>query len=147
MGTLDAYYEASMALLEPVPPLDLYQQDWVIRTYQGQNPPARTVPGESGHEGVFVNSILAGGVVICGGGVDRSILFPRVRVDDEALVHDSILFDGAHVGAGAELQNCIVEKGVAIPPQERIGLDLERDRERFTISPKGIVVVPKGYRF
>jgi glucose-1-phosphate adenylyltransferase len=147
VGTLDAYYDASMALLEPVPPLDLYQQDWVIRTYQGQNPPARTVPGESGHEGVFVNSILAGGVVICGGGVDHSILFPRVRVDDEALVQESILFDGVHVGAGAELRNCIVEKQVAIPPQERIGLDPARDRERFIISSKGIVVVPKGYRF
>jgi glucose-1-phosphate adenylyltransferase len=147
VGTVDAYYEASMALLEPVPPLDLYQQDWIIRTYQGQNPPARTVPGESGHEGIFVNSILAGGVVICGGGVDGSILFPRVRVDDEALVQDSILFDGVHVGAGAELKNCIVEKQIAIPPQERIGLVPERDRERFTISSKGIVVVPKGYRF
>ena len=147
VGTLDAYYEASMALLEAVPPLDLYQRDWVIRTYQGQNPPARTVPGESGHEGVFVNSILAGGVVICGGGVDHSILFPRVRVDDEAIVQDSILFDDVRVGAGTELRNCIVEKGVVIPPGERIGLDAERDRERFITSSKGIVVVPKGYRF
>ncbi len=147
VGTLDAYYEASMALLEPVPPLDLYQEDWIIRTYQGQNPPARTVPGESVHEGVLVNSILAGGVVICGGGVDHSILFPRVRVDDQATVQDSILFDGVHVGAGTELRRCIVEKRVEIPSQERIGLDPEKDRERFIISPKGIVVVPKGHQF
>ena len=147
VGTLDAYYQASMALLDPVPPLDLYQQDWIIRTYQGQNPPARTVPGESAHEGVFVNSILAGGVVICGGGVDHSILFPRVRVEDQAIVQDSILFDDVHVGAGAELSRCIVEKRVVIPAGERIGLDPAKDRERFTISPGGIVVVPKGYRF
>ena len=144
---IDAFYQANMDLLKPVPPLNLYQQDWNIRTYQAQNPPARTVPGASGTEGVFVNSILAGGTIIAGGSVQHSILFPRVRVDDEALVQDSILFDGVHVGAGAELKNCIVEKQIAIPPQERIGLVPERDRERFTISSKGIVVVPKGYRF
>ena len=138
VGTVDAYYEASMALLEPVPPLDLYQQDWIIRTYQGQNPPARTVPGESGHEGIFVNSILAGGVVICGGGVDGSILFPRVHIGDEAVVRESILFEGVEVGDNARLNNCIVDKGVRIPAGETIGLDRERDAGRFTISPKGV---------
>jgi glucose-1-phosphate adenylyltransferase len=68
-------------------------------------------------------------------------------VDDKAIVQDSILFDSVHVGAGAELRYCIVEKGVAIPPLEKIGLDPDGDRERFIISPKGIVVVPKGYQF
>ena len=147
VGTIDAYYEANMSLLEPVPPLDLYQQDWTIRTYQGQTPPARTVPGESGNEGVFVNSIVAGGVIIAGGGVNRSILFPGVRVLDEAIVEDAILLNDVIIGEGAQVKRCIIDKNVVVPAGEVIGVDLAADRQRFQISDKGIVVIPKRYSF
>jgi glucose-1-phosphate adenylyltransferase len=144
LSSIDAYYEANMALLRAEPPLDLYQADWNIHTYQGQYPPARTVPGAtSGNEGIFVNSMLAAGTVISGGGVNHSVLFPRVRVKDGAIVEASILFNGVVVGEGAHLRNCIVEKDVEIPPRTRIGLDLKADRERFTVSDKGVVVVTR----
>jgi glucose-1-phosphate adenylyltransferase len=147
VGTIDAYYEANMSLLDPVPPLDLYQQDWTIRTYQGQTPPARTVPGESGNEGVFVNSIISGGSVITGGGVNHSILFSGVRVGDEAIVEDAILFNDVVIGAGAQVKRCIIDKGVKVPAGECIGVNPEHDRERFQVSGQGIVVIPKHYRF
>jgi glucose-1-phosphate adenylyltransferase len=147
VGTIDSFYAANMDLLEPVPPLNLYQNNWPIRTYQSQPPPARTVPGESGSEGISINSIVAGGTVIAGGSVQHSILFPGVHVGDEAIVRDAILFNGVHVGNRAELRNCIVDKGVQVPAGESIGIDLNRDRRRFTVSPGGIVVVPKHYRF
>jgi glucose-1-phosphate adenylyltransferase len=147
VGTLDAFYEANMDLLLPVPPLDLYQDDWAIRTYAPQRPPARTVPGSSGDEGIFINSIIAGGTVIAGGSVQHSVLFSKVYVGDEARVEDSLLFDGVQVGDGAALRHCIVDKGVQIPPGTHIGYDLEQDRARFTVSDKGVVVVPKGSHF
>ena len=147
VGTLDAYYEANMALLEAVPPMDLYQPDWNIRSYASQHPPARTVPGKSGHEGIFINSIIAGGVVIIGAGVGHSILFPDVRINEDAFVSDSILFEGVTVGATVQLNHCIIDKGVDIPPGTIIGQDPEEDARRFTISPAGIVVVPKNYKF
>lgn len=147
VGDIDSYYEANMALLDPIPPLDLYQDDWTIRTYQGQYPPARTVPGESGTEGVFVNSILASGAIIAGGGVNHSILFPRARVGDEALIEDAILFSDVVVGKDARVRHCIIDKGVCVPDSEEIGYDSERDAQRFQQSPGGVIVIPKGYEF
>jgi len=147
VGTIDAYYQANMDLLKPIPPLDLYQEDWEIRSYQMQTPPARTVPGEYGTEGIAINSIIAGGVVISGGSVQHTILFPKVHVGNESFIEDSILLNGVRIGNNCHIRNCIIDKDVEVPDGESIGHDRKRDRERFTISEKGIVVVPKGYRF
>ncbi|MGD8568556.1 MAG: glucose-1-phosphate adenylyltransferase [Gammaproteobacteria bacterium] len=147
VGTIDAYYQSNMDLLEAVPPMNLYQPDWQIRTYSGQYPPARTAQGEYGSEGIFINSIVSSGSVISGGVVQESILFHNVRINNETAVERSILFDGVEVGNGVQLKNCIIDKYVKVPDGERIGYDLEKDRQRFTISPENIVVVPKGYVF
>jgi len=147
VGTIDAFYSANMDLIRPIPQLNLYQPNWQIRTYQPQTPPARTVSGSSGTEGVFVNSILAGGAIIAGGSVRDSVIFAGTVIGDQARVERSILFNDVQVGPGAHLQNCIVDKQVIIPPGERIGYNLEKDRHRFTVSEKGIVVVPEGYKF
>ncbi|MBK8573275.1 MAG: glucose-1-phosphate adenylyltransferase [Holophagaceae bacterium] len=147
VGSLDAYYEANMDLLKPVPPLDLYQNDWAIRTYHGQNPPARMVPGGNGKDGLMTNSIMGAGTVIIGGAVRHSVLASRVHIHEGAVVEDAILFDHVTVGQGARLRRCIIDKHVSIPPGESIGFDVDRDRQRFTLSDKGIVVVPEDYRF
>ena len=147
VGTIDAYYKANIDLLAPVPPLDLYQKNWPVRTYQPQTPPARTISGRSGTEGVFINSILSSGVVISGGNIRDSILFAGIYVDDKASIEKSILFNDVRVGAGARLKNCIIDKNVKIPPGEQIGHDLDKDRQRFTVTETGIVVVPHGFVF
>jgi glucose-1-phosphate adenylyltransferase len=147
VGTIDAYYNANMDLLQPTPPMDLYQRDWPIRTYEGQHPPARSVPGRSGREAVIVNCMLASGTLIVGGTLRHTILFPNVRVEEGAVVENSLLFQGVTVGEGAQLQRCIVDKHVTIPAGERIGFDRARDAERFTVSDSGIVVIPKGHQF
>lgn len=138
---VDDYYGANMDLLRLDPPIDLYQRDWPIRTYQSQVPPARTAPGQSCNEGVCVNSIVAAGTVIAGGGVNHSILFPGVRVGDAAIVEDSILLPGVQVGAGAHLRGCIIDKRVQVPPGAQAGLEPAHDGGRFHITPGGIVVI------
>lgn len=145
LGSTDAYFRAHMDLLRADPPLDLYQPDWNIMTYQGQFPPARTVPGEhSGNEGIFVNSMLASGTVVRGGGVSHSVLYPQVEVQDGAIVDEAILFEGVKVGAGAQLRRVICDKDVVIPPGTQIGFDWRADAERFEVSPGGIAVLRKG---
>ncbi|HEX4999947.1 MAG TPA: glucose-1-phosphate adenylyltransferase, partial [Terriglobia bacterium] len=92
VGTIDAYYEANMDLLQPLPAIDLYQGDWSIRTYEGQHPPARSVHGLSGREAEIVNCMLASGTLVVGGTLKHTILFPNVRVEEGAVVEDSLLF-------------------------------------------------------
>ena len=147
VGTLDSFYQANMDLLKPLPPMDLYQDNWAIRSYQAQTPPARAVPGNSATEGVFINSMLAGGTVISGGSVDHSILFKNVFIDDQAMVSNSVIFSNVKVGKKARLNNCIIDKHVTIPDGETIGFDLDKDRERFTVTDKGIVVIPEHFSF
>lgn len=147
LDSLDSYFEANMDLLKHDPPINLYQSDWQIRTYQEQLPPCRTVPGDDGTEGIFINSIASSGVVISGGTIQHSILFSNVFIDDEASIENSLILNNVKVGKGVILKNCIIDKDVVIPEGEWIGVDREKDKERFTISAKGIVVVPKGYKF
>lgn len=147
VGTIDAYYQANMDLLAHKPQLNLYQNTWPVRTYQRQAPPARTTIGHSGSEGTFINSILSSGVVIAGGNIRDSILFDNIVVEDQASISNSIIFSDVHVGAGAKLKNCIIDNHVTVPPGETVGYDFLLDQQRFTVSAKGIVVVPEGYVF
>ncbi|MGF1889830.1 glucose-1-phosphate adenylyltransferase [Photobacterium profundum] len=147
VGTIDSYYQANMDLLQPVPPMDLYQQDWSIRTYEPQLPPARTVSSATGNEGIFINSIISSGVVIAGGSAQNSILFPKVNIDNAAVVVNSIILEGVEIGEGANIQNCIIDKYVKIPAGTEIGLNSKLDAQRFHVSDKGIIVVSSDHVF
>lgn len=147
VGTIDSYYQANMDLLQPVSPVNLYQSDWYIRTYEPQLPPARTVSSAMGNEGIFINSIISSGVVIEGGSAQNSILFPRVIIDNAAVVINSIIFEGVEIGEGAHVQNCIIDKHVKIPPGVEIGVNVKADAKRFYISENGVIVIPSSYQF
>ena len=147
VGTIESYYQANMDLLKSIPPLDLYQDDWPIRSYQSQTPPARAVPGDSGNEGVFINSILSGGTIISGGNVAHSVLFQDVFIDDQSIVENSVIFDNVKIGKKVRLNKCIIDKHVVIPDGEVIGDNLEKDRKRFSVTDSGIVIIPQGYTF
>ncbi|HDY7906929.1 TPA: glucose-1-phosphate adenylyltransferase [Vibrio vulnificus] len=147
VGTIDSFYQANMDLLEPIPPMNLYQKDWGIRTYEPQYPPARTVSSGSGNEGIFINSMISNGVINSGGSVQHSIVSSNVRINDSATIVDSIIFDDVEIGEGCQLVNCIIDKHVKVPPYTQIGLNRLEDAQRFKISENGIVVVPESYQF
>ena len=147
VGTIESYYQANMDLLKSIPPLDLYQDDWPIRSYQSQTPPARAVPGKSGNEGIFINSMLSGGTIISGSSVSHSVLFQNVFIDDESQIINSVLFDGVKIGKNVKVNKCIIDKDVVVPDNEIIGENIEDDKKRFTVTETGIVVIPQGYVF
>jgi len=147
IGTLDAYYEASMDLVAIDPQFNLYDQDWPIRTYQPATPPAKTVffeEHEGGRRGMVLNSLISGGCIISGGKVFNSILSPRVFIHSHAEVWHSILMDEVDVGRYARLNRVIADKGVRIPEGYQVGFYLEEDAKKFTVTESGIVVIPKG---
>jgi glucose-1-phosphate adenylyltransferase len=146
VGTIDAYFEATMDLVSVTPQLNLYDPQWPIFTYQSPYPPAKTVLEEEGRMGTAINSILSNGCIISGGSVRRSVLSPRVVVHSYAEVEDSILLEGVDIGRHAKIRRTIVDKDVQIPPKMEIGYDLDEDARRFTVTSSGIVVVPRGMR-
>ncbi len=153
VGTLDAYFEANMDLVGIDPMLNLYDEEWPIRTYQLNLPPPKFVFGSrevgepavaSDRRGHALDSIVCQGCILSGGEVIRSILSPRVRVNSYSHVEDSILFEGVDVGRHARIRRAIIDKGVKIPAHAQIGYDLDLDRERgFVVSDTGIVVIAK----
>jgi glucose-1-phosphate adenylyltransferase len=149
VGTLDAYYEANMDLVSVDPKLNLYDLRWPIRTYQPNYPPPKFVFAERGvaaRRGEALDSIVCSGSIISGGQVERSIIGPNTRVNSYAHVEDSILFEGVNIGRHARVRRAIIDKGVYIPPGDTIGYDPEADKARgFTISDRGIIVIPKAH--
>jgi len=147
IGTIDAYYEANMDLIQVDPVFNLYDKEWLIRTFQEQFPPVKTV--YSGDQvasriGLVLDSIVSGGCVISGGRVQRSILSPNVRINSFSEVYDSILMEGVNVGRYAKIKRAIIDKDVNIPQGIVIGYDKEADKKRFYVSESGIVIVAKG---
>jgi glucose-1-phosphate adenylyltransferase len=150
IGTIDAYYEANMELIQVNPTFNLYDQEWLIRTFQEQYPPVKTVHSgdkEEGRVGLVLDSIVSEGCVVSGGRVQRSILSPNVRINSFSEVYDSILMESVHVGRHAKIKRAIIDKDVNIPQGMVIGFNLEEDKKRFFVSESGIVVVAKGTAF
>lgn len=144
VGTIDSYYDANMDLLSPVPVFNLYNDDWPVFTSHDSLPPAKISRGAGGEPAHVDGSLLCAGSIVSGAHVERSIVSPGVRVEHDAHVTDSILFPGVKVGAGARINRCIIDKNVVVPPGMRIGFDRDVDSQRFTVSDRGVVVIPKG---
>jgi glucose-1-phosphate adenylyltransferase len=141
VGTIDAYWEANMEMTKVTPELNLYDKDWPIWTYQEQLPPAKFVFDDDGRRGMAIDSLISGGCIISGAAVKRSLLFSSVTVHSWASIEDSVILPGVDVGRHAILKRCVIDKNCRIPAKTVIGVDAEADRERFSVSPKGITLV------
>ncbi|HEV8319583.1 MAG TPA: glucose-1-phosphate adenylyltransferase [Vicinamibacterales bacterium] len=142
IGTLDAYFEASMDLCHVNPEFNLYDPEWPLRTYQPQAPPAKFVFAEEGRRcGQALDSIISSGCIISGSRVSGSILCPNVRVHSFCDIEQSILMPGVRVGRHARVRRAIVDRDVLIPRGALIGFNSDEDRRRHTVTESGVVVV------
>ena len=146
VGTIDSYFAAALDLVAVTPLFNLYNPQWPIVSAPNHLPPAKFVFADSRSQriGIATDSLVSDGSIISGGTINRCVLHSRVRINSFAGVDESILMDGVDVGRHSRIRRAIIDKGVKLPPGTTIGYDLELDRQRFTVTDSGIVVVPKG---
>ena len=145
VGTIDAYYDASMDLRAVSPALNLYNRQWPLRTASYSDAPAKFIFDENGRRGHAIDSIVAGGSILSGAEVRSSVIGRHVRLHSGSVVEDAVVFDNCDVGARARVRRAILDKNVREPEDARIGYDLERDRQLYHVTDSGIVVV-EGHR-
>jgi glucose-1-phosphate adenylyltransferase len=141
VGTIDAYWEANIALTHVVPELNLYDADWPIWTYQEQLPPAKFVFDDGDRRGTAIDSIVASGCIISGSTVRRSLLFSDVRVHDYCTIEDSVILPSVDVGRHTVLKRTVVEKHCRLPEGLTVGLDPDVDRRRFHVTGRGVTLI------
>ncbi len=146
IGTLDAYWEANMDLVQTSPEFNLYEKNWPIRTYKAQFPPAKTVFNKNlpdARTDMILNSIVSGGCIISGAKVEGCVLSPDIRVGSNSEIYDSIIMESVRIGQNVKIRKAIIDKSVMIPDNMNIGYDREEDSKHFTVTDSGIVVVRK----
>ncbi len=145
VGNVDSYWQANMDLLAYSPELNLYSEDWPLRTYNYNLPPAKFIWDEDERVGVAKNSLVSEGCIISGGSISGCVLSPKVRINSYSNVVDSILMENVNIGRHSQINRAIIDKNVDIPPYTEIGYNKEEDLKRgFYVSACGITVVPKG---
>jgi glucose-1-phosphate adenylyltransferase len=143
VSSLDAYWEANMDLVQVDPQLNLYDQQWPIWTWQPQSPPAKFVHDDPQRCGGAVDSLVAGGCIISGATIRRSLLFADVQVHSYSLVEDCVVLSGVQIGENCILKKCIVDKNCSIPDSTCVGLDRREDAKRFHVTPSGVTLVTR----
>lgn len=139
VGSIDSYFEAHMDLVSPLPIFNLYNRQWPILT----NPPSLP-PAKFSERGIAFDSVVGAGSIISGGELRRTVASYDVYAGRDSVVENSVLMPSVRIGENAKIRNAILDKNVVVEPGASVGFDIERDRERFTVSPGGIVVIGKG---
>jgi glucose-1-phosphate adenylyltransferase len=88
-----------------------------------------------------VDSLVAGGCIVSGSSVRRSVLFTGVTVQSFSCVDEAVVLPGANIGQGCRLRKVVVDEACHVPDGMRIGFDPKADASRFHRSPSGVVLV------
>jgi glucose-1-phosphate adenylyltransferase len=141
VGTVDAFWGANIDLTATIPDLDLYDRDWPIWTCQDTLPPAKFVFDDDGCRGMAVDSLVAGGCIVSGSLVRRSVLFTGARINSFSTIEESVVLPGAEVGQYCHLRKVVLDEGCRLPDGTVIGFDSDADSQRFSRTRQGVVLV------
>ncbi len=141
VGTVDSYWQANLELIGVTPPLNLYDQDWPIRSHQAQLPPAKFVFDDDDRRGMAVDSMVSAGCVVSGSIVRHSLLSNNVRINSYSEVEDSVVLPGVEIGRHCQIKNAVIDSDCQIPEGTVIGVNPNKDRTRYHVTPNNIVLV------
>lgn len=141
VGTVDAFWAANLELIGITPELNLYDDEWPIWTSQEQLPPAKFIFDDDQRRGMAIDSMVSGGCIISGARVRHSLLFSNVSVDCYTKIDSSVILPNVTIGKNCRIYHAIIDKGCIIPDGMVIGKDNKQDKERFHVSPNGVVLV------
>ena len=142
VGTIDSFWEANMELVEPVPALNLYDEEWPIWTYQEQLPPAKFVWDSENRRGEAINSVVSGGCIISGSSLKRTLCFSNVRIHSYSFIEETVLLPNVEIGRHCTIKKAVLDRGCVVPEGMEIGVNHDDDRQRgFRVSSAGVVLV------
>ncbi len=140
VGTIKAYHEAHMDLLQHPSDLTLYNPLWPIRTVSYSDPPGFTYP-DKGQGCSVVGTLRAEGSRVLGAIVHRSVLSRNCVINAGAVLEECIVGQGVVIGENCKLRRVILDAYNVIPPNTVIGYNHDVDRERYHVDPESGVVV------
>jgi glucose-1-phosphate adenylyltransferase len=115
VGTIQAYWETSMELLDATCPLDLYDTRWLIQTRSEEQPSVKVGPQARVNRSLVCNGCILQGTV------EHSVLSPGVYVSPGAVVRNSVVMNDSWIGPGAVLDRVIVDKQVVVGGGTHLG--------------------------
>ena len=143
VGTLDAYFDATIDLTDTVPKLNMYDRDWPIWTDTIVAAPAKFVHDEDGRRGSAVSSLISQDCIVSGASAHRSLLFTGVKMGSYSAVNEAVILPYCNIGRSARLSRVIIDSGVRIPEGLVVGEDPELDARRFRRTEKGVCLITK----
>ncbi|MFN3526888.1 MAG: glucose-1-phosphate adenylyltransferase [Paracoccus sp. (in: a-proteobacteria)] len=141
VGTVDAFWQANIALTDFVPELNLWDRDWPIWTYSESVPPAKFIHDEKDRRGVAISSMVSGGCIISGTEIRNSLLFTQVQTNSYAVLDHAVVLPYATVHRHARLRNVVIDSRVVIPEGLIVGEDPQDDARWFRVSEKGVTLI------
>lgn len=149
VGDLDSFWNANMDLCGLDPFFNLYGQLWPIRTFRRQLPPAKFVFQDERSQphrvGKALDSLVGAGSIISGAVVRNSVVGCNVIVESGSQVDECVIMDDVVVGRNCIIKKAIIDKSNTIPDGTEIGIKPRVDADRFTLTPRGITVIPRSF--
>ena len=139
VGTLSAYWESNMELIDLVPEFNLYEEFWRIYTKSTEIPPQYIAPS-----GVVSRSIIGEGCEIYGE-VYNSVISPGVIIEEGAVVADSIIMNKAFIGRNSKLYKVIMAENAKVGMNCELGVGEEKENKSHpNIYCNGLVTLGEG---
>ncbi len=142
VGTVEAYWQANMDLIVDLPDLNLYNPENEVRTIVQGYPPVKLGPRAQVSRALVCNGAIVNGTVI------ESVISPKVFIEEDAVVRNSIIFEDTTIGRGSIIEKSIIDKQVWVSRGCHIGAgdDYTPNKEEPEHLNTGITVVGKGSR-